>query len=95
MSKDSIGHYVFLQGHCGRIEAKDGSTLFIRVDEHSHPGKVGEARAHFQSHHETGEPFPGTGLWANEEAVRVTALRWDPERNVLRLKVERVNPPPP
>ena len=91
MSETSIGQFVFLEGHCGRIEVEDGTTLFIRIDEYSHPGRVGEAHEHFRARHDTGEPFPGTGLWADDKLVRITALRWDAARGVLRLKIERAD----
>lgn len=68
---------------------------FLRVDEVSAPGRVGEAAAHFLARHEAGEAFAADRIWMKEPLVRLTAVRWDEERLVLRLKLERVTVPNP
>ena len=88
---DAVGQYVFLDGFCGRIEVEQGQTMVVRIDNISMPHKLAEAREHVQKRYETGDVFPGDGLWGNAEPVRVTAYRWDSDRYVVRIEVERVS----
>lgn len=95
-AEDKVGQFVVLDGYFARIEMRDGSmVVFLRVDEVSAPGKVSEAAAHFQERFEAGEEFAADQIWMKEPMVRLSAVRWDEERQVLRLKLERVRLPPP
>lgn len=85
----AVGTYVFLEGYCGRIEKIEGPVLFFRIDDVSAKGRVEAAFEHFGPLYERGEDVPATSIWADGASVRITALRYDPERKLLRLKTER------
>lgn len=87
------GQFVFLAGYCGRTEKSEKGVTFLRFDEHSAPGKVEEIHAHFHPLYESGEEIPATSMWADGANVRITAYRYHPERNLLRIKTERTTPP--
>lgn len=83
------GEFVFLAGYCGRVEKSEKGVTFIRFDEHSAPGKVQEIHQRFQPLYESGEELPAESMWADGASVRITAYRYDPERNLIRLKAQR------
>lgn len=87
------GQFVFLSGYCGRLEKSDGGVGFIRFDEHSAPGKTQEIHGHFHPLYENGKEIPARSMWADGANVRITAYRYDPERNLVRIKTERTTPP--
>ncbi len=86
------GHYVFLAGYCGRREKSERGVSFIRFDEHSAPGQVQEIHAHFHPLYENGAELPAESMWADGASVRITAYKYDPERNLIRMKTERTTP---
>ena len=87
------GQFVFLSGYCGRTEKSEGGVTFIRFDEHSAPGKIAEIHSRFHTLYESGEEIPATSMWADGANVRITAYRYDPERNLIRMKTERTTRP--
>jgi len=87
------GHFIFLAGYCGRLEEAEGGVGFIRFDEQSCPGKVEEAHAHFHPLYQQGAEIPARNMWADGANLKITAYKYDPKRQLLRLKTERTTPP--
>lgn len=84
------GQSVVLEGFFARVESVEGPrVMFLRVDEVSAPGRVGEAAERFRARYESGEEFAADRIWMVEPMVRLTALAYDEGRGVLRLKLER------
>lgn len=85
----AIGHYVKLAGYWFRIEAEpEELVLFLRYDLEHNTTPAAEVHTFLQACMETQDGMVSPGPWRSHE-VRVRAMRWDAERELLRLKVER------
>lgn len=87
----AIGHYVRLAGYWFRVEAKpEDLVLFLRYDLERNAAIAEEAHSYFQTCMETKDGIVAPGPWRSHEA-RVLAMRWDAEREMLRVKIERAS----
>jgi hypothetical protein len=87
----SVGHYVRLAGYWFRIESEEqnGLLMFIRYDLEHNTTPASEVHDFLQERMRmTGGQVEG--MWRAARA-RVLTVRWDEERQLLRVKVEQGN----